>query len=89
VVRLLLLLLLSCVKSRFLGQGVFVSDGEHCFWYLGVFHDELTDQGRVPESFLEEQNNRFVIDVRDDISLVVKLLDELPEGLSLLLDDVG
>jgi hypothetical protein len=45
------------------------------------------DQGWVPESLLEEHYDRLVIDLRDDISLVVETLDELPEGLSLLLDD--
>jgi hypothetical protein len=31
VARLLLLPLFSCVEGRLLGQGIFVSDGEHCF----------------------------------------------------------
>jgi hypothetical protein len=47
------------------------------------------DQGWVLESLLEEHNNRLVIDLLDDISLVAKSLDELSEGLSLLLDDTG
>jgi hypothetical protein len=53
------------------------------------FHGELTCQGRVPESLLEEHNNRLVVNLRDDVSFVVELLDELLEGLSLLLDDTG
>jgi hypothetical protein len=56
---------------------------------LGFFHGELTDQGRVRESFLEEHDNGHVIDLRDDISLVADMLDELPKGHFLLLDDVG
>jgi hypothetical protein len=47
------------------------------------------DQGWVPESLLEEHYGRFVVDLRDDISLVAETMDELPEGLSLLLDDTG
>jgi hypothetical protein len=47
------------------------------------------DQKWVPESFLEEHNNRLVIDLRDDVSLVAESLDELLEGLSLFLDDAG
>jgi hypothetical protein len=41
------------------------------------------------ESLLEEQVNRFVADLQDDVSLVTKKLDEFPEGLSLLLDNGG
>jgi hypothetical protein len=47
------------------------------------------DQGQVPESLLEEYDNRLVVDLRDDISLIAETLDELPEGFSLLLDDAG
>jgi hypothetical protein len=43
----------------------------------------------VPESLLEEHNNRLVVDHQDDISLVAESLDKLLEGLSLLLDDAG
>jgi hypothetical protein len=89
VTRLLLLLLYSRVEGHFLGQVILVSDGEHYFWCPEVFHDELTDQGQVPESLLEEHNNRLVVDLRDDISLVVESLAELPEGLSLLLDNAS
>jgi hypothetical protein len=39
--------------------------------------------------FLENKKNRLVVNLWDDISLVAEMLDELPEGLSLLLDDVG
>jgi hypothetical protein len=47
------------------------------------------DQGWVPESLLEGHNNKLVINLWDDISLIAESLDELPEGLSLLLDDAG
>jgi hypothetical protein len=89
VARVLLFLLLSCVKGRLLSQGVLITNGEHCFWCLGVFHGKLMDQGWVPESLLEEHNNRLVVDLRGDVSLVAESLDEFSEGLSLLLDDVG
>jgi hypothetical protein len=55
----------------------------------GVCHGKLMDQGLVPEPLLEEHDNRLVINFRDDISLVAETLDELSEGLSLLLDDAG
>jgi hypothetical protein len=83
------LLLLSCVKGLLLGQGIFVSDGKHYFWHPRVFHGELMDQGQVPEFLPEEHNNRLVIDLWDDVSLVVDSMDELPKGLSLLLDNAG
>jgi hypothetical protein len=47
------------------------------------------DQGWILESLLEEHNNRLVINLRDDVSFLVESLDELSEGLSLLLDDAG
>jgi hypothetical protein len=53
------------------------------------FHGELTDQGWVPESFLEEHDNGLVVDLWDGIPLIAETLDELSEGLSLLLDDAG
>jgi hypothetical protein len=56
---------------------------------VGFFHGELTKKGRDPESFLEEHDNELVIDLQDVISLVAETLDELPEGLFLLLDDTG
>jgi hypothetical protein len=89
VAQVLLLLLFSCVDGRLLGQGVLISDGEHCFWCPRVFHGELMDQGWVPESLLEEHNNRLVVNLWDNISLVTESLDELPEGLSLLLDNAS
>jgi hypothetical protein len=49
----------------------------------------VMDQGWVPESLLEEHDNRLVVNLRDDISLIGETLDELSEGLSLLLDDAG
>jgi hypothetical protein len=89
VAWLLLLLLLSSVEGHLLDQGILVSDGKHFFWRPGVSHGELIDQGWVPESFLEEHNNRPTINFWDDVSFVAKSLDEFPEGLSLLLDDAG
>jgi hypothetical protein len=47
------------------------------------------DQGQVPEFLPEEHNIRLVIDLCDDVSLVVDSMDELPKGLSLLLDNAG
>jgi hypothetical protein len=89
VAWVLLLLLFPGIESCLLGQGILVSDGEHCFWCPRVFHDELTDQGRVPESLLKEHDNRLVVNLWDDISLVAETLNELLEGLSLLLYDTG
>jgi hypothetical protein len=77
------------VKGRHLDQGLFVSDGEHCFWRLGVLHGDLMDQGWVHESLLEEHYDRLVIDCQDDIPIVAEMLDELPDGHSLILDDAG
>jgi hypothetical protein len=51
--------------------------------------DISQDQGWIPESLLEEHDDRLVVDLWDDISIVAKVLNELPEGLSLLLDDTG
>jgi hypothetical protein len=89
VVRVLFLLLFPSVEGCLLGQGVFVKDGEYCFSCPGVLHGELTDLGWVPKSLLEEYYDRLVVDLQDDIYLVVEMLDELPEGLSLLLDDTA
>jgi hypothetical protein len=89
VAQVIFLLLFPSVEGSLLDQGVLVSDGEHCFWRPRVFHGELRDQGRVSESLLEEHDNRLVIDLWDYISLVAEMLDKLPEGLSLLLDDAG
>jgi hypothetical protein len=86
---LLLLLLLSYVQGCLLTQGLLVSNGEHCFRRPGVFHGGLMDQGRVPESLFKLHNNRLVVDLQDDVSLITESLDELPEELSLLLDDAG
>jgi hypothetical protein len=47
------------------------------------------DQGRIPEFLLEEHDDTLVVDLWDDISHVAEALDELPEGLSILLDDAG
>jgi hypothetical protein len=47
------------------------------------------DQGWVPESFLEAHDNGLLINLRNDIPLIAEMLDELPEGLSLFLDNAG
>jgi hypothetical protein len=47
------------------------------------------DQGWVPESPLEEHNNRFVVNLRNEVSLVAKSRDELSEWFSLLLDNAS
>jgi hypothetical protein len=89
VAWVLLLLLFPGFEGRLFGQGILVSDGKHCFWCPGVFHGELADQGWVPESLPEEHDNRLVVNLCGDISLVAETLDELSEGLYLLLDDAG
>jgi hypothetical protein len=40
------------------------------------------DQGWVSESLLEEHDDRLLVNLQDDISLVAETLDELPEGLT-------
>jgi hypothetical protein len=47
------------------------------------------NQGWIPESLLEELDDILIVDLRDDIPLIAKALNELPEGLSLLLDNTG
>jgi 5,10-methenyltetrahydromethanopterin hydrogenase len=76
VAELVLLLLLSGV------EGAFISDCLHLFRRPGVLHSELMDQGWVLESFLEEHDNRLVVNLQDDIPLVAKALDKFPKGLS-------
>jgi hypothetical protein len=44
---------------------------------------------QVPESLLEEHDNRLVVDLRDNVSLIAEALDKLSEGLSFLLDHAG
>jgi hypothetical protein len=80
------LLLFPGVEGRLHDQGVLISNGEHYFERPRIFHGDLMDQGRVPKSLLEEHENRLVVNLRDDISPVAEMLDELLEGLSLLLD---
>jgi hypothetical protein len=82
-----LLLLLSGIKGHFLSQGKFVGDIQHLFKCPGVLKGELANQRRVPESLLEEHNNRFVINLQNEVSLVAKALDEVSEWFSLLLDN--
>jgi hypothetical protein len=43
----------------------------------------------VPESFLDEHDNGFVINFQDDIPLFAEVLDKYSEGLSLLLYNMG
>jgi hypothetical protein len=53
------------------------------------FNGELIDRCWVPKSFLEEHDNRLIVDIGDNIPLIAEMLDELPEGLSLLLYDTS
>jgi hypothetical protein len=87
IARVLFLLLFPGVEGHLLSQVILISYGEHCFWHPMIFHCKLTDQGSVTKSFLEEHDNWLVIDLRGDIPLIAEMLDELLEGLSLLLDD--
>jgi hypothetical protein len=77
VAWVLFLLLFRGVEGHLLGQGVPVGNGEHFFWRPGVLHGMLSDQSRIPESLLEEYDDRLIIDLRDDIPLVVEALNEL------------
>jgi hypothetical protein len=54
-----------------------------------VFHGDFMDQGRVFESLLEEHNNRLVVDLQNDVFVVAESMDELLEGLSVLLDNAS
>jgi hypothetical protein len=89
VARVLLHLLFPGVEGHLLSQGVPIGNGEHCFGRPGVLHGDLSDQGRIPESLLEEHNDRLVVDLWDDIPLVAEALNEHPEGVSLLLDNAS
>jgi hypothetical protein len=93
LVRLLILFGVSVrifvVEGHFLGQGILVGDGKHLLGCPGVLHGELADQGRVSESLLEKQDDRFVVNLRYDVPFIVEVLDEFPEGLSLLLYDTS
>jgi hypothetical protein len=57
VTQLIVLLLVSGVEGRLLGQGVFVGDCQHLLICSRILHGELADQGWVPESFLEEHDD--------------------------------
>jgi hypothetical protein len=83
------LLLLSGVEGRLLSQGVLNCDSQHLFRYPEVLHGLLADQGWVFGSLLEEHDNWFAINLRNEVPLVAKMLDELSEWLSLLLDNTG
>jgi hypothetical protein len=89
LVRVAQLLLLSGIEGRLLSQGIFVGDGQHLFTHPGVIHGELADQRWVLESLLEEHNNWFVVNLWNEVSLIAKVLDELLEWFSLLLDEAG
>jgi hypothetical protein len=41
------------------------------------------------ESFLEEHDDRLVVDLRDDVPLVAEALNKLSEGVSFVLHHVG
>jgi hypothetical protein len=66
-----------------------VGDGEHLLERPGVFHAELADQGQVREPLLEEHDDGFVVNLLDDVPFVTEMLDEFPDGLSLLLYGAG
>jgi hypothetical protein len=85
VAQLLVLLLVSSFECYLLGQGVPVGDSQHLLQHPRILHGELSDQGRVPESLLEEHDDRFVINLWYDVPLVAKKLDKFLKGLSLLL----
>jgi hypothetical protein len=85
VAQLLILLLLSGVEGRFLGQGIFAGDCQHLFRCPWILHGELVDQGRVLDSLLEEDDNRFVIDLRNDVPFVAEALNKFSERLTLIL----
>jgi hypothetical protein len=70
-------------------QSILVGNGQHLLRRHGVLHGELPDQGRVPESLLEEHDDGFVVDLRYDVSLVATALDNLLEELSHLLYNAG
>jgi hypothetical protein len=53
------------------------------------FSYQAYDQGQTPKPVLEEYDNRLVVNLGDDISLVAETMDELLEGLSLILDDTS
>jgi hypothetical protein len=58
------------------------------FRHPEIFHGEFADQGRVPKSLLEEHDDRFVINLQDDVHFFAEALNNFPEGLSLLLSHV-
>jgi hypothetical protein len=89
VAQLLVFLLVSSVEGRFIGSGILVGDGQHLLGCPEILHGELADDGRVPESHLEEHDDEFIINIQDDISLVAEMLDKLSGGLSLLLYNAG
>jgi hypothetical protein len=53
------------------------------------FSYQAYGSGTDPKPVLEEYDNRLVVNLGDDISLVAETMDELSEGLSLILDDTG
>jgi hypothetical protein len=56
---------------------------------LGFFMERLRIKDESPESFLEEHDDRFVVDLRDDVPLVAEALNKLSEGVSFVLHHVG
>jgi hypothetical protein len=71
------------------GQGIFVGDCQHLFRCPGILHGKLTDQGRVRESLLEEHDDRFFVNLQNDVPLVAEALNKFLDGLSLLLHRTG
>jgi hypothetical protein len=72
----------SSVRAYLLAMANIASD------ILGFFMVSLRIKDRSLKNGLwDDISSRFVIDLRDDISLVAKSLDELSKGLSFLLND--
>jgi hypothetical protein len=67
------------------GSQILVGDSQHFFRRPGILRGELANQGQVCQSLLEEHDNRLVVDLQDNVSLIAKMLDKFLEGLSRLL----
>jgi hypothetical protein len=53
---------------------------------LGLFMASLRIKD---ESLLEEHDDGFIVDLREDVPLVAEVLNKLPKGLSFLLHHIG
>jgi hypothetical protein len=51
--------------------------------------ERLRIKDESPESFLEEHDDRLVVDLRDDVPLVAEALNKLSERVSFVLHHVG